>query len=392
MSASRRSAVPPFAVMEVLNAVAERRAAGLDVFALCAGEPSGGAPADVRAAAADLLRTNGRIGYTETLGLPALRAELAAHYGRWYGVDPDPARIAITTGSSGAFVLAFLAAFDAGDRVALARPGYPAYRNILASLGCEVVEIDCGAEQGWILTPEQLEAASAAGPLAGVVVASPANPTGTMVDDAQMAALASWTSAHGARLVSDEIYHGITFGPSRGATALAHGTDAVVVSSFSKYWGMTGWRLGWTVLPEDLVGPVDALGGNMALSAPALSQHAAIAAFTDQSYLEADAAVEQYRAHRELVLPRLARLGFGDVAPVDGGFCLYADITAELRRAGETTSVTWCKRLLDDTGVALTPGTDFDPAGGATTVRLAFAAATDVITEGLDRLEAWIAR
>lgn len=387
---SRRSAVPPFAVMEVLAAVGERQDAGLDVFSLCAGEPGGGAPADVRELAAELLRSGATLGYTAALGVPALRQSLARHYDRWYGLSIDPAQIAITTGSSGAFVLAFLAAFEPGDRVALARPGYPAYRNILLSLGIEVVDLPCGAETRYQPTPGLLEATVAdGGPLDGLILASPANPTGTMVDAAELAALVAWCEDAGVRLVSDEIYHGIDYGEQPSTCAWEYGRSAIVVSSFSKYWGMTGWRLGWALLPDDLVAPVDALAGNLALCPPALAQHAAVAAFTPASYAEAEAAVARYRDHRALVLDRLPALGWGPTAPADGAFYVYADIAERLAGSGDADSVAWCKRLLDDTGVALTPGTDFDAVGGADWVRLSFAADRAVIETALDRLQAW---
>lgn len=376
--------------MEVLAAVGERQDAGLDVFPLCAGEPGGGAPTDVRELAAKLLTSGAALGYTAALGVPALRQSLARHYDRWYGLDVDPAEVAITTGSSGAFVLAFLAAFEPGDRVALARPGYPAYRNILASLGIEVVDIPCGAETRYQPTPDLLEdAIRAGGPLDGLILASPANPTGTMVDRDELAGLVAWCEAAGVRLVSDEIYHGIDYGDASPASAWEFGRSSIVVSSFSKYWGMTGWRLGWALLPEDLVAPVDALAGNLALCPPALAQHAAVAAFTPASYAEAEAAVDRYRDHRSLVLDRLPSLGWGATAPADGAFYVYADIAGRLKDSGDADSVAWCKRLLDDTGVALTPGTDFDAAGGANWVRLSFAADRAVIEAGLDRLQAW---
>ncbi|MBJ7470782.1 MAG: aminotransferase class I/II-fold pyridoxal phosphate-dependent enzyme [Solirubrobacteraceae bacterium] len=393
MKVSRRSAVPPFAVMEVLAAVGERRDAGLPVFSLCAGEPGGGAPADVNELAAELLRSGADLGYTAALGVPALRQSVARHYDRWYGLSVDPAQVAITTGSSGAFVLAFLAAFEPGDRVALARPGYPAYRNILSSLGCEVVDIPCGADTRYQPTPQLLDAAVAdGGPLAGLILASPANPTGTMVDRDELAALVAWCSDAGVRLVSDEIYHGITYGDDTGACAWEFGPDPIIVSSFSKYWGMTGWRLGWALLPEDLVAPVDALAGNLALCPPVLSQHAAVAAFTPDSYAAAQAAVERYRDHRSLVLGRLPELGWGKFAPADGAFYVYAEIAEQITSAGVANCVEWCKRLLEETGVALTPGTDFDAVGGAEWVRLSFAADREVIEQGLDRLSAWSLR
>ncbi|MBF6619031.1 MAG: aminotransferase class I/II-fold pyridoxal phosphate-dependent enzyme [Patulibacter sp.] len=390
MRPSARSAVPPFAVMEIIDAVQRRRDSGSEVFSLCAGEPGGGAPTDVRERAAALLTASEPLGYTSSLGLPALRRAIAGHYGRWYDLDVDPERVAITTGSSGAFVLAFLAAFEHGDRVALARPGYPAYRNILRALGCEVVEIACGPDERYQPTPALLDAAVAEhGPLAGLVLASPANPTGTMVDADELEALSGWCADNGTHLVSDEIYHGVTAGTREQACAWSFGDDATIVSSFSKYWGMTGWRLGWALLPEGLVGAVDALAGNLALCPPTLAQHAAIAAFTERSYAEADAAAAVYREHRRLLLDRLPTLGWGMTAPADGAFYLYADVTERIRAAGEPDSAAWCRRLLAETGVALTPGADFDAVDGTHWARLSYAADSAVLREALDRLAGW---
>ena len=391
MKISGRSQVPAFAVMEVLAEANALRDAGRSVLNLCAGEPSTGASEAVRRRAIDLL-TAGDLGYTEAMGAPALRQAIADHYARWYDVDVSPAQVAVTTGSSGGFMLAFLAAFDVGDRVALARPGYPAYRNILTSLGCEVVELDCGPETRYQPTISQLQQAYYEGGLDGLVLASPANPTGTMLPAAELAALAAWCEDFDVRLISDEIYHGITYdadgqaAPGAGAaTAAAYlGGGAVVVNSFSKYWAMTGWRLGWLLLPEDLVTPVDALAGNVALCPPALAQHAGIAAFSTEGYAAARENVEQYAVSRRLVLDRLGELGWGPVAPADGAFYVYADIS----RSG-LDSVTWCARLLAETGVALTPGTDFDAVRGTDWVRLSFAAAPEVVAEAVDRIVAW---
>lgn len=385
MKIARRAAVPAFTVMEIIAAANARRAAGQSIINLCAGEPTTGASDAVRDLAREILQ--GDLGYTEAMGAPPLRRAIAEHYGRWYGADVDPSRVAVTTGSSGGFMLAFLAAFDAGDRVALARPGYPAYKNILTALGCEVVELACGPAEGYVPTVAQLEAAHAAAPLEGLVLASPANPTGTMVDAATLGALATWCTAHGVRLISDEIYHGIVYDDARwpGASAVDHlGGGAVVVSSFSKYWAMTGWRLGWLVLPDDLVAPVDALAGNVALCPPALAQGAAVAAFSDAGYAAARADVERYARSRALLLSRLDELGWRDVAPPDGAFYLYGDVSAS-----GMDSVTWCARLLDEAGVALTPGTDFDPVDGGRWVRLSFAQPPEVIAEAIDRIAAW---
>ncbi|SDT39462.1 Aspartate/methionine/tyrosine aminotransferase [Friedmanniella luteola] len=378
-----RAAVPPFAVMSILNRVAELRAAGRDVVSLCAGEPSAGAPSDVRARMTELMG-GVPLGYTETFGIRPLRAALAGHYARWYGLDVDPDAIAVTTGSSGAFTLAFLAAFDAGDRVALARPGYPAYRNILTALGCEVVELDCGPEQRFSPDVTVLEAAHARAPLAGLVLASPANPTGTMVDAQQLAALAGWCAEHGVRLVSDEIYHGITASGEAGSCAWAVDRDALVISSFSKFWGMTGWRLGWCLVPADLRPAFDALAGNFALCAPVPAQHAAVAAFTDRSYAEAAAAGRTFDAARAVLLAALPSLGWGAVAPADGAFYVYAELGAAL--ADHVDSVAWCAALLEREGVALTPGTDFDTVRGGSAVRVSLAAGPDAVAEAVTRI------
>ncbi|SDB88147.1 Aspartate/methionine/tyrosine aminotransferase [Sanguibacter gelidistatuariae] len=391
MKISGRSQVPAFAVMEVLAAANALRDSGRSVLNLCAGEPATGASEAVRRRAIDLL-TAGDLGYTEAMGAPALRQAIADHYARWYDVEISPAQVAVTTGSSGGFMLAFLAAFDVGDRVALARPGYPAYRNILTSLGCEVVELDCGPETRYQPTVSQLQQAYYEGGLDGLIIASPANPTGTMLPADELAALAAWCEDFDVRLISDEIYHGITYGPdglaapgAGAATAAAYlGGGAVVVNSFSKYWAMTGWRLGWLLLPDDLVTPVDALAGNVALCPPALAQHAGTAAFSEEGYAAARENVEQYATSRRLVLDRLDELGWGPVAPADGAFYVYADVS----RSG-LDSVTWCARLLAETGVALTPGTDFDAVRGKDWVRLSFAAAPEVVAEAVDRIVAW---
>ncbi|WP_233493761.1 pyridoxal phosphate-dependent aminotransferase [Desertihabitans brevis] len=383
--------MPPFEVMSVLAAVARRRAAGRDVVNLCVGEPSQGAPAPVRAALVRALEQGVGLGYSAAFGLPELRQRLSHWYAERYGLDVDAHRIALTTGSSGAFLLAFLAAFDAGDRVALARPGYPAYRNILSSLGCEVVELDCGPAERYQPTPELLEAA---GPLDGLVVASPANPTGTMLDADRMAALAAWCADAGVRLVSDEIYHGITDRdpstppgadpPAPGVSALASDPTAVVVSSFSKYWGMTGWRLGWAVLPDDLVAPVDALAGNYALCPPVPSMYAALAAFQPESLIEAEAAVAAHAEARRRMLARVGELGWGDVAPADGAFYVWADISPVLGRHPDSRA--WCTALLEQHDVGLTPGLDFDPVAGGTHVRVSLAPGAHAVDRAVERI------
>lgn len=389
-----RAAVPPFEVMRVLDRVAQLRAAGRDVISLCAGEPSGGAPADVHRRAAAAHAAGHELGYTVALGTHELRAAIAGHYRRWYGLDVAPEQVAVATGSSGAFMLAFLAAFEAGDRVALARPGYPAYRNILTALGCEVVELDCGPAERFQPTPRLLdEAVAAGGPLAGLVVASPANPTGTMVSRAELDALARWCAAAGTRLVSDEIYHGITYPDdpqapdARGVCAWACDRDAIVVSSFSKYWGMTGWRLGWALMPDDLAPAFDALAGNIALCPPTPAQVAALGAFTDAAYAEADRRVAGFARTRALLLDALDRLGWGTVAPADGAFYLYAELGDRLGPFPDATA--WCAALLEEAGVALVPGRDFDAARGDRYVRLSFAAGADAVAAAIERIVAF---
>ncbi len=375
--------------MTVLQRVAELRASGREVISLCAGEPSQGAPSDVRRRLGELMLDRTPLGYSETFGLRPLRQAIAGHYQRWYDLDVPVEQIAVTTGSSGAFLISFLAAFDSGDRVVLARPGYPAYRNILSSLGCEVIELACGPAERFQPTRQLLDTALADGPVAGLVLASPANPTGTMVDHDQLIDLSDWCAEHGVRLISDEIYHGIVdaslarrVGP--GCSAWQHDRSAVVISSFSKYWGMTGWRLGWALIPDDLLTGVDALAGNYALCAPVPAQHAAITAFTESSYAEAEAAVREFAAARSLVLDAVGELGWTKVAPADGAFYVWADIAEQL--GPHPDSGAWCAALLDAEGVAVTPGSDFDSLDGQTAIRLSLAAGPEAVGAALLRI------
>jgi aspartate/methionine/tyrosine aminotransferase len=385
LKASKRGAVPPFIVMDVLRAANERAAAGHAVHHLEVGQPATPAPRGVIEAARHALDQD-KLGYTEALGIPALRRRIARHYHEWYGVTLDPERVVVTTGSSGAFLLAFLSAFDAGDRVALAAPGYPAYRNILSALNIEPVELPVGANTRFQPTAElldQLASGANGGRIDGLIVASPSNPTGTMLDRATLGDLAQQCRRRGIRLVSDEIYHGIVYGDA-AASALEVDDDAIVVNSFSKYFSMTGWRLGWLVLPQDLVRPVECLAQNLFISPPSLSQHAAVAAFDCHDELEAN--VRRYAANRALLLDRLPRAGFTRIAPSDGAFYLYAEIdhlTAD--------SHDFCRRMLQETGVAATPGTDFDPQRGHRFVRFSFAGATDDMAAAADRMARWLA-
>ena len=387
---SARSQVPPFTVMSILGRVAELRAAGHDVVSLCAGEPGGGAPPAVDAAAAAVHASGRALTYTPALGLPELRAAVAGHYRRWYGLDVRPEQVAITTGSSGAFMLGFLAAFSPGDRVLLPRPGYPAYRNILTALGVEVVDVDVDAGTRYQPTVAHLEAALAEGPVAGLVLASPANPTGTMVSAAELAELARWCEERGVRLVSDEIYHGIvhTDGEGLGACAWRTSRTALVVSSFSKYWGMPGWRLGWMLMPDDLAAAVDGLAGSVALCPPAAAQEAAVHAFSEESYAFCAEQAGGFTATRGVVLAALPRLGWADAAPADGAFYLWARLAPGML-AEFGSAVGYCAALLEEAGVALTPGDDFDAVHGPESVRLSFAAGPDALHEALERIAAW---
>jgi aspartate/methionine/tyrosine aminotransferase len=389
---AQRANVPPFHVMDLLLVAQERQQSHGDLLNLVAGQPSTGAPRPVREEAKRLLDED-LLGYTVASGVPTLRAAIAAHHRR-SGIDVTAGEVVVTTGSSGGFLLAFLASFEAGDRVVMARPGYPCYRNVLAALGCEVVEIDCGPETRFQPTLAQLQRVP--GPIHGVLIASPANPTGTMIDPAELAAIASWCEETGVRLVSDEIYHGITY-PTEGrrsspvqtqrtaSSAWATSRSAVVFGSFSKYFSMTGWRIGWMLVPDELKRPVDVLTGNFTICPPALAQHAAVAAFTPDSYAELDGHVARYAANRELLLAGLHRLGIDRLAPADGAFYAYADVSHLT-----DDSYAWCLRLLAETGVAVAPGVDFDTERGHQFVRMSFAGAAGEITGALDRMAAWL--
>ena len=373
-----RGQIPSFLVMDVLREANHLAGGGADILHLEVGQPSTGAPEGVVAEATRLLRAS-PLGYTDALGLPRLRERIADHYRAMYGVSVDPAQVAVTVGASGAFLLGFLAAFDAGDRVALAAPGYPAYRHILTALDIEVVELEATEEDRFQPTPALLDKVE--GRIDGLIVASPSNPTGTMMSPDEFATLAAYCAARGIRLVSDEIYHGITYGRT-ATTAAAIAPDALVINSFSKYFSMTGWRLGWMIVPPDLVRAVECLAQNMVISAPTLSQAAAIAAFDCHDELQAN--IRRYAANRELLLNELPKAGFSHFAPPDGAFYLYADV-------GNLTndSQEFCRRMLVETGVAAAPGKDFDGGRGNRFVRFSFAGSTETMASAAERLAAW---
>lgn len=378
--AAGRGAIPPFIVMDVMRAAAERQAQGADVIHLEVGQPSGQAPRKVLEAAARAVRAE-PLGYTLALGRDSLREKISAHYRRTYGAAVPPERICVTTGSSAAFLLAFLAAFEPGDRVAVAAPGYPAYRNILQSLGVECVLVPVGPSSRWQINARVL--AGIEGRLDGVVVASPSNPTGSMLSAGEVAELAAWCEARGVRLISDEIYHGIGYGRAAATAAgLPAAAHAVVVNSFSKYYAMTGWRLGWMVLPDDLARSTECLAQNLYISPPTLSQVAAEAVFDCTEELEARVAA--YRANRDILLAELPGAGFDRLAPSDGAFYIYADVSEWTDDSQE-----FCRRMLAETGVACTPGLDFDPLEGRRTLRFSYAGSAADMAEATRRLKAW---
>ena len=378
--ANRAKDVAPFYAMEVLKAANDREVLGDDVLHMEVGEPGGGAPDVVMEAAETALRTSS-IGYTEARGIPELRNRISKHYKSTYGLNLDPSRIVMTTGSSGAFLLAFLAAFDSGDKVFLTTPGYPAYPNILRCVGIEPLMIETNAETRFQPTPGLLSRASKHAD--GLLVASPANPTGTMLERKSLEDLVGYCDCKGMRLISDEVYHGITYG-EKAISAAEISDTAIVINSFSKYFSMTGWRLGWMVVPEDMVRSIEVLSQNLAISAPALSQHAALAAFDAND--ELDAKVAGYARNRELLLKELPGLGFDRMAPADGAFYIFADVSKLTNN-----SMVFCRRMLEEIGVATTPGIDFDAKRGHAYVRFSFAGEYEDVVEAVRRIKDWLA-
>ena len=375
--------MPPFHVMDLLAASAERQRTHGDVLNLLAGQPMTGAPVPVREEAKRLLDSGDPLGYTPAAGIRELREAIAGHHRRAHGIDVDPDQVVVTTGSSGGFLLAFLAAFEVGDRVAMARPGYPCYRNVLTALGCEVVEIPTGPETRFQPTVEQLRQLP---DIQGLVVASPANPTGTMLLPSELAALAAYCEAERIQLITDEIYHGIEYAPLTGGASLARSAwetsrEAVVFSSFSKYFSMTGWRIGWMLAPDRLRRAVDVLTGNFTICPPVIAQRACLAAFDEASYAELDGHVARYADNRRILLDGLPRLGITELAPADGAFYVYADI-------GNLTDDTmrFAHELLARTGVAVAPGVDFDTVDGPRSIRFSFAGPGADIELALERL------
>jgi aspartate/methionine/tyrosine aminotransferase len=381
LTATQRSEVPPFMVMDVMAAAARIEAAGGHVIHMEVGQPSTAAP-QVAIAAAKAALDVGRIDYTSALGIPSLRARIARHYQETYGCAVDPERIVVTTGSSGAFILAFLAMFDPGDRVAVTIPGYPPYRHILNALGCEPVLIETTSETRHALTGEALLAAHRKAPLKGVLVGSPANPTGTMMSREALTSLIAAAESEGIRFISDEIYHGLDYA-FPAVTAAELSTDALVINSFSKYFCMTGWRAGWMVVPEPLVRPIERLQQNLSISVPTLSQIAAEAAFEGRA--EMDAVKHGYEENRRILTEGFPKAGLTDFLPADGAFYLYADVSRFTN-----DSFDFARRMLEEARVAATPGVDFDPVHGRSFVRFSYARSSAEMQEAVARIARWL--
>lgn len=378
---SQRSDIEPFHAMDVLAQATRRLKEGHPVISLAVGQPAHGAPKQVVDVARQALLQE-RIAYTDALGLSALRERIAGHYASQYGVTVSPERIAVTTGSSAGFNLAFLTLFEVGDRIAITRPGYPAYRNILQALGLIPVEIAVGEESEFTLSPETLDAAQREGPIAGVLLASPANPTGTVTGRAALSRLVDYCHANGITFISDEIYHRLSYQDDE-TTALSLSDDVLVINSFSKYYCMTGWRIGWMVLPEDVIRPVERVSQSLYISPPELSQIAACAAFDATDELEH--IKEGYRKNRALLMEKLPAIGFDIASPMDGAFYAYVDASRFTN-----DSMQFCKTMLSEIHVAATPGRDFDPVEGHRTIRFSYAGSYAEMQESLERMQTWL--
>jgi aspartate/methionine/tyrosine aminotransferase len=381
LAASGRSEVPPFMVMDVMAAAERIEAAGGHVIHMEVGQPAAAAPRASIAAAHRALE-QGRIDYTSALGIPSLRERIARHYRDIYGCSVDAARVVITTGSSGAFILAFLAMFEPGDRVAVTVPGYPPYRHILTALGCEPVLIETSSETRHALTGEALLAAHQRTPLKGVLVGSPANPTGTMMSREALTGLIAAAEGAGIRFISDEIYHGLDYA-FPAVTAAELSSRAFVINSFSKYFCMTGWRVGWMVVPEPLVRPIERLQQNLAISVPTLSQIAAEAAFDGAAEMEA--VKRGYLENRRILIEGLPNAGLSKFLPADGAFYLYADVSDFT-----SDSYDFAKKMLEEARVAATPGVDFDPFHGRNFIRFSYARSADDMREAVKRIARWL--
>ncbi len=377
---SDRSAVPMFRALDILREVNERKAAGENVISLAPGQPSDGAPLAALEYAKAMIDSDPRQGYTEAMGMPLLRDRIAMWYRDQYGIELDSSRIAITVGASSGFILSFLSAFEEGDRVAMAAPGYPAYRNILKALGLVPVEIETDSSSDYQPTRAHLEALEEK--IDGIILASPCNPAGTVISPESLKEMVAWCDENGVRIIADELYQHLTFTGSPAETVLRYTDEAVVLNSFSKYFALTGWRLGWMVLPENMKDRVKCLAESLFVSPPTLSQHVAYKVFDHTDVLDGYAA--RYKQNLEILRAELPKAGFTKLSDTKGAFYTYADIS-DLTDDSEG----FCRRMLEETGVAMTPGTDFDTRRGHQTVRISFAGTTEDIIEACERLKAW---
>ena len=375
---AERGNVPPFMVMDVMNAAARLEAQGRRVIHMEVGQPSTPAPRKVLEAAQKALGSE-LLGYTLALGTPVLRERIARYYREQHDLSVDPERIAVTAGSLGAFQLIFMAVFEIGERVALPRPCYPSYRNMLGALGIDTVLVDTSAERGFQPTPEDLD--NVEGPIDGLIVASPSNPVGSMIAPEELSRLAKYCERHGIRLISDEIYHGLSYGIPC-ATAVAYSDSCFSVNSFSKYYSMTGWRLGWMVMPVNTIRQIERLAQNFFICPSAPAQYACVAAFDCRDELEQH--IEKYARNRALLLSELPKAGFDQLAPADGAFYIYADISRL-----SNNSLEFSARMLEEIGVAATSGVDFDPLDGHRFLRFSYARSTEDMQEAVKRLQSW---
>nr|WP_321456851.1 aminotransferase class I/II-fold pyridoxal phosphate-dependent enzyme [uncultured Cohaesibacter sp.] len=381
LTTSRRGTIEPFFAMDIMAKANALAAEGKDIVHMEIGQPGAPAPRLVCEAAQKAL-VDGRIGYTDAMGIMGLRERIAQHYADHYGVTVSPQAVAVTTGSSAGFNLAFLSLFEVGDRVILPSPGYPAYRNILFSLGLEVVEVETRAQDRWSLTAEDIRRVHAEKPVRGVLIASPANPSGTIMDAEALKSVVEVCDELGIWFISDEIYHSLEFG-MKAETALRFSPNAVIINSFSKYYCMTGWRIGWMILPQLAQRSVECLGQSLYLCPPMLSQVAAVAAF--DAHEELDVVKDGYGRNREYLMQALPKIGLGDFMPVDGAFYIYCDVSKLTN-----DSMDFAMRSLNEAGVAITPGADFDRERGNRYVRLSFAGTENDMREAINRLSNWL--
>ena len=380
---SQRSAIDAFIAMEVMRAANERAAAGADLIRMEVGQPGTPAPRRAREAVSKALGSD-TMGYTDALGLPELRERIAQHYRDWYGVNVDTSRIIVTTGSSGAFLLSFLSLFDAGAGVGMTQPGYPCYRQILSALGHTPVPLPIGPHNDWVPTPDQITSLASAERISGVIIASPANPTGRMLDRQSLAGLIAACKRAGIWYISDEIYHGLTY-TEPATTALSLSDEVVIINSFSKYFSMTGWRIGWMIVPDGLQQTVERLAQNFFISPPHVSQIAALAALDAEDELEANKAI--YARNRTILLDGLKQAGLTRIVPADGAFYIYVDVSDFTQ-----DSLAFAQKMLQEIGVAATPGADFDPEHGHRFLRFSYAGTSEDMQEGMNRIRDWLSR